>query len=446
MLNEKLEKYINSNYYPFHVPGHKRNSKYLNKSIPYNRDITEIVGFDNLNNPQDLFLDMQEALAEIFSSNEAIISTNGSTSGILSSIRTLTKNKKKILIGRNCHKSVYNAIELFDLDADFIKTKTNEYGIVCDIDYEDFEHKIIKNDYSLVLITSPSYEGYIINLNKIHELCKINNTFLVCDMAHGAHIHLFQEYKKLFSYDLAITSLHKNLSALTPSSLVLINNKKIDTDELKRNMAIFQTSSPSYLVLQSIDDMIENHEKFQNLKSRLKNKLYDFYSLKLDKLEFVNDSNKDFTKIVISTLDTNISGYQLQNMLLLEKIEIEMAQSNHVVLVSTIFDKKSSFKRLKEALEKIDKEIEKKYSDIYFYNIIPIKKMKISEAFNKDRKKVSLQEAKDKISGQFVYSYPPGIPLIAPGELITSSIINQISYLKSKDTSLSLDDGILVIY
>lgn len=301
MLNENLDEYLNKNYYPFHMPGHKRNDFLLNKNLPYKRDITEIENFDNLNDPKDIFVWMENNLANIYKVKDAIISTNGSTSGILASIRSLCKKHKKILISRSSHKSVYNSIEIFNLECDFIDLKIDSNGLIVDIDYNDLINKLNNNLYDCILITSPSYEGYIIDLKKVHKICKKYNTFLIVDMAHGSHIHLYENYEKFFSYDLAITSFHKNLSALTPAACVLIENNNIDIKEVRRNMAIFQTSSPSYIISQSIDDMIHSYPKFNYLKINLDSYLENFYKIKLKKLKLIDCERKDRTKILIST-------------------------------------------------------------------------------------------------------------------------------------------------
>ncbi|MGO3017813.1 MAG: aminotransferase class V-fold PLP-dependent enzyme [Anaerococcus sp.] len=439
MLNEKLENYLNDNYYPFHMPGHKRNKDFLNKKLPYDRDITEISGFDNLNDPKSLFVYMEDSLANIYNIKEAIISTNGSTCGILASIRSLSKKYKKILISRSSHKSIFNAIELFNLDVDYIKNIVNDNGIVYDIDYKDLSDKLSKNSYDLVILTSPTYEGFLIDLKKVQSLCKKNKTLLVLDMAHGSHINLYEEYKNYFSFDLAITSLHKNLSALTPASCILVNNEEIDTKEIRRNMAIFQTSSPSYLISQSIDDMIYSYPKFTILKENLDINLERLYSIGLKNLRFINSEKKDRTKIIISTKDSNVNGYELQKLLLNRKIEVEMAQASYVLLISTIFDRKEGFELLKKALIDIDKTLKKNKTIFEFKNIIPEIKMNISDAINSEKTLETISNLEGKISAQYIYSYPPGIPLIAPGEIFSKDIIKQIKYLYNIGANLSFD-------
>lgn len=445
MLNEKLDAYLNDGYYPFHMPGHKRNKEFLNKNLPYDRDLTEIEGFDNLNDPKSIFVFMEEALADIYEAKEAIISTNGSTASILSTIRSLAKVNKRILISRFSHKSVYNAIELFDLDVDYIKTKVSNQGLIVDIDLDDLEEKLSTGSYDFLMLTSPTYEGYLLDLKTIHRISKKYKTPLVIDMAHGSHIKLYDDYKKYFSYDLAITSLHKNLSALTPASCILINNDKLDSKELRRNMAIFQTSSPSYLVCQSIDDMISSYPKFPILKENLDINLDLLYKLNLKNLKFINDEKKDKTKILISTSQTNISGYELQEMLLQRKIEIEMAQATYVLLIASIFDKKEGFDLLKNALVEIDPKLKPSNISFDFSNKLPQRKIKISMAIKAPKTLEDIIKLEGKVCGQYIYSYPPGIPLIVPGEIFSSDLIKEINYLNSLGANLSINDGKVLI-
>lgn len=441
MLNQKLDEYLKEDYYPFHMPGAKR-SNLLSKDLPYKRDLTEIPGFDNLNDPKDIFVDMEKNLSDIYKVKDAVISTNGSTCGILSTIRSLTYKNKNILVERSCHKSIYNAIELNNLSADYIKVILDDNGAIIDIDFDDLEKKLSENDYGALVITSPSYEGFYLDLEKIYNLTKKNDTPLVVDMAHGSHSILQDKYKTYF--DIAITSFHKNLSALTPSSAVLINDEKY-SEQIRRNMAIFQSSSPSYVILQSIDEMLDNFNKFYEMYTNLDENLDSIYKLKLNNLKIIDSSNKDRSKILISTINTNINGNKLENLLRTYKIEIEMSYPTYALLISTIFDTKEGFDRLKNALVDIDKSLKKLDNKFNFYYKIPKNFMKISETINKDKIYIDINQAKNKICGQFVYAYPPGIPLLTPGELIDEEIISNINHLTNNNIKLNIGKSLAVI-
>ncbi|WP_243343077.1 aminotransferase class I/II-fold pyridoxal phosphate-dependent enzyme [Anaerococcus sp. AGMB09787] len=435
MLKEKLDQYLKENYYPFHMPGNKR-SELLDQRLGYGRDLTEIEGFDNLNDPKDLFIAMQNKLAEIYRVKEALITTNGSTSGILSSIRAMTKDNKNILVQRSAHKSVYNAIELYDLDADYLEVRLDEVNAVKDINYQKLEKILAEKDYGSLVVTSPSYEGYILDLDRIYDLCQKYKTKLLVDLAHGSHLLLNKLYTN--SFDVAVTSFHKNLSSLTPSAGLLINDRGL-FDEIKRNLAIFQTSSPSYLILQSIDEMIENFGKFYDLYEKLDNKLNKIYGLELKNLKIIDYDKKDRSKILISTKDTTISGKILRRLLRDRKIEVEMAYPEYALLIATIFDINEGFDRLSQALVEIDKEINKKEFPRQVSINIPKKKMKIYEAVSSNKEKTPLDEALGKISSQYVYAYPPGIPLLVPGEVIDREVLSTISYFRTNDFDLNID-------
>ena len=436
MLNDKLDLYLKEGYYPFHMPGSKR-SKVLRSDLPYKRDLTEIYGFDNLNDPEDIFVSMENKLAQIYEVKEAIISTNGSTCGILSTIRALCKDNKNILIQRSSHKSVYNACELNSLSVSYINIVTDNQLAIKDIDCEDLKEKLKEKNYQALVLTSPSYEGYILDLNKIYKLCRENKTKLILDMAHGSHLPLTNLYDN--SFDVAITSFHKNLSALTPSAAVLINDMEY-FDEIKRNMAIFQTSSPSYVILQSIDEMIGRFERFDSLYKELEDNIEDLYKLKLDNLELIDDPRKDRTKLLITTRNTNISGSDLEKLLREDKIEIEMSYPDYALLISTIFDTKEGFYRLKKSLRRIDGLLKEENKSYRLDLPIPQKKLEIYEAINYKKKNIKLENSLEQIAAEFVYAYPPGSPIIAPGEIIDADILSTFHYMLDNNIHLNIKD------
>lgn len=490
MLNKKLDEYLKEDFIPFHMPSHKRNTTILNKNLGYKRDITEIEGFDNLNDPRGILKDLETNIAKIYHAEDSIISVNGSTCGILSVIRALTRSNNNIIIQRNSHKSVYNAIELFNLKADYIMPKLNKDGIAYDIDYDDLSYKLDNNVYSLLVLESPNYEGYILDLPRIKEIVK-DRALIVLDSAHGSHLILDYRYKDYKYYDIAVISFHKNLSALTPGAAILINKDRYSSI-IRHNMSMLQTSSPSYLVIESIDEMISNFTKFYDMYKSLYHNLDDLYNFKLNNLRFINDKKKDYTKIVISTKDRNITGFKLKKLLYDRKIEIEMASYNYVILISSIFDTKKSFNMLKRALYDIDNfleqdklisvnditkykisqdtdsfhykdksilDIEDKFvsdTDISFdnklntpilsYNI-PKKVYDISVSLTKRSKFIDYRKSEGMVSKRYIYLYPPGIPLLAPGELIDRDIIDTITIMLKEGAALSIKDKMIeVIY
>ena len=441
MLNKIIDDYLKENYYPFHMPGHKR-SKLLNSKIGYGRDFTEIDGFDNLNDPKEVFVEMEKKIAQIYNVKDAIISTNGSTSGILATIRAVTSENKNILIERSSHKAVYNACLINELNVDYLTVMTNEIGAIVNILYDELEDKLKSKKYACLVITSPSYEGYILDTERIYNLCKKYKTKLILDMAHGSHLFLTGEYRKTF--DIAITSFHKNLPALTPAAALLINDDKI-SDKLRFAMSIFQTSSPSYLVLQSIDYILENINELRTLNKNLQRNLCDLYKLNLENLSLIDSKNKDKSKILISTKNTNINGKKLAQLLKKEKIEVEMAYPSYALLIATLFDTDEGFNLLKKALVKIDKEIISMDNNYNFTYKSPQKIYEIYLAMIKKSDLVPLEKSKGKIAADFTYAYPPGIPILAPGELISEEILENINNLTQNNININLYQNLISV-
>lgn len=438
MLIKKIDEYLNENTYPFHMPGHKR-TKLLKNDLAYGRDFTEIEGLDNLNDPKEIFVEMEKAIAKNYQVKDAIISTNGSTNGILAAIRSLSKNNNNLLIQRSSHKAVYNAALINKCKVEYIDIITDEVSAVAGIDYNILENKLKSKSHGAVVVTSPSYEGYILDLEKIYGICQKYETKLFVDLAHGSHLYLNDLYKNCF--DLAVTSFHKNLSALTPSAALLVNDESL-IGSLRENMAIFQSSSPSYLILQSIDEMIENFDKFYGMMDNLNKNLDELYDLDLKNLKLINHKDKDRSKILISCKNTNISGVELQEILRKNKIEIEMAYPSYALLIASIFDSKEAFVYLKEALMKIDKALLKADNSYKFTYPKPIKKYELFEAYEKEKSKMKLNRALNHISGEFVYAYPPGIPIITPGEILDKNILASLNFMKSKGLTINIEDDI----
>ncbi|WP_299032528.1 aminotransferase class V-fold PLP-dependent enzyme [uncultured Anaerococcus sp.] len=436
MLNKIIDQYLKENTYPFHMPGHKR-SKFLNPDLGYGRDFTEIDGLDNLNDPKEVFVEMEKKIAQIYTVKEAIISTNGSTSGILAAIRTISKNNKNILIQRSSHKAVYNACLINKLKVDYLGVRTNDLGAIVDIYYEDLEDKLKSKSYSSLVITSPSYEGYILDLEKIYDMCKKYKTKLILDMAHGSHLFIEGLYKNTF--DMAITSFHKNLPALTPGAAVLVNDETLVKD-LRFSMAIFQTSSPSYLILQSIDYILENLGEMEILNKNLSENLDDLYRLNLKNLELIDCKNKDRSKILISTKNTNINGKSLGILLKNEKIEIEMSYPSYALLIASLYDTDYGFDTLKKALIKIDLGLEASHNLFNFTYTNPKKIYEIYEAMDKDSELIAIDKTEGKIAAGFTYAYPPGIPILAPGELIEKKVLENIGNLLRNNININLNN------
>ncbi|MBR3150013.1 MAG: amino acid decarboxylase [Eubacterium sp.] len=427
-LNDKLKK-LDS--YPFHMPGHKRNGRFGIAGAEI--DITEIKGFDNLHSAKGVLLDIENRLSSHYKSEKSFMLVGGSTVGILSAIHTLCSSGDKIIIARNCHKSVFNACSLLRLRVVYVEP---EYDGKCGY-YKEVTQQALDtvirahNDASAVVITSPTYEGMLSNIS-----CKLP---LIVDAAHGAHLGIkpFPDYPK---GDIVISSLHKTLPALTMTAVANIYNDKY-TAKFKRYLDIFETSSPSYVLMNSVDictQYLENcAEDFDAYYSRLT----ALRKMGLMWLEIRHSD--DIGKLVISTADASINAQDLAQALRERyAIEVEAALSEHVILMTSPADTDEAFARLKAALCQIDSECDKKSFRRRFRKP-PCPADAVTIFFEDCGDMTEIENAVGKRACEFVYAYPPDIPLLIPNEIISAEMSEYISGLINSNVNVESDSGLL---
>lgn len=454
-LYDTLVTYSESDFYPYHMPGHKRRKNMGAASDFFKLDITEIDGFDNLHQAEGIICRAQERAAELYGADETFFLINGSTCGILAAILSATDRDDTILIARNCHRSVYHAAYLQELKLRYIYPgQIEEYDI-----HDAISPEAVKNaldDYpecKAVVITSPTYEGIISDITKIAGIVHEKGKILIVDEAHGAHLGLnknMPENAVRQGADLVIHSLHKTLPSMTQTALLHTKNNYVNQAKLCRYLGIFQSSSPSYVMMAAMDSCIsylkENAaDAFEKL-----NRCYDAFISWMQVCRHIHiaapeslergkycAASWDICKLVISVKRTSISGQMLYNILRDEfHIQMEMASASYVLAIMTIADDIEAWKRLADALIKIDGRIDVGTG----IDIIPDAKthrptaaMTIAEALNvvyADPQAVLLKQANGKISGDFINLYPPGIPILVPGEIIDEEVIEQLQYSK----------------
>lgn len=478
-LYEKLISYADSDYYGFHMPGHKRNKAITGAGLPYEIDITEIDGFDDLHHANGILKRAQERAAKVFHGEETCFLINGSTVGILSAILGCTQRGDKILMARNCHKSVYHAVYMNELEAIYVypqayslsgncekQIEYKEYDINGEIKPEEVEDILKKNEVfsgnnkiKAIVITSPTYDGVVSDVKKIAKLAHSYDIPLIVDEAHGAHFGFhpyFPENSNKKEADVVIHSIHKTLPSLTQTALIHMNGVIADRERIKKYLHILQTSSPSYVLMAGIDtciDLLDSEEKdhlFENYAAMLKECREKLKKMRY--LRLVETENFDFSKIVISVKGTKYSGRQLYKKLLEEyHLQMEMAAGSYVLAMTSIGDTKEGFERLVQALYEIDKEIgylykvdrnkgekEDRKDDMYriksfnkqssglprleqIYSCAEIERIEKMDVENVNV--LSWDHAVGKISTEYAYIYPPGIPLIVPGERISEEVI-----------------------
>ena len=476
MLYKKLVEYSTSGVYPMHMPGHKRAIDKSAARLPYDIDITEINGFDNLQNPRGLLLETAELAASLYGSDKAFLLVGGSSVGILAAIGAHVPRGGKLLISRNSHISVHNAIALFGLHPVYIDPDVDETtGIPISIPPDSIRTAIAKEpDVKAVVITSPTYEGFISDIKTIADIAHNNDIPLIVDSAHGAHLGFSPDFPPdavSSGADVVVMSLHKTLPALTQCALLHIRGARANKREITRLLSVFQTTSPSYVLMASIDRCLHFIASGKDTLFREYSKKLNRFGSAISHLKHINvtgysaDSlpshtfSFDRSKLIIAfksaakqmnhspqhicgelnlkRLNTKaLSGIQLAEVLRNKyKIEVEAASANYALAMTSICDSEDSLKRLADALCTIDKEIDVGFCDTEVYSpaLLSLQAPPMltlpCNALAMPGHEVALEAALGLMSLEYVWAYPPGIPLIVPGEEITAEFISHLDFL-----------------
>lgn len=455
-LDRKLTEYRKTDVYPFHMPGHKRQA--IECENPYEIDITEISGFDNLHQAEGILKEAQERASELYGAKKSYYLINGSTCGILAAICACTRKQDKILMARNCHKAVYHAVFLNELQVEYLYPEVNAYGIQEQITPEQVEKAFYKNqDVSALVLTSPTYEGVVSDIEKIAEIAHRHHVPLIVDEAHGAHFGLSPEVPEEAGKkgaDIVVMSLHKTLPSFTQTALLHLFSERISSERVEKYLGIFETSSPSYLLMAGMERCIRMmREKKDILFSEYKEKLDRFYHA-TEELQVLHvlkrrDFNGqcydwDFSKIMIYSHDKAYTGAMLQKELLENyHLEMEMVSAEYVLAMTSVMDTEAGFHRLEMALREIDTRLlekkkrkaqtmQEKEESLGQRHLVssmyqPLKReMQIAQAEQLNAKEVSFSDAVGQISAEYVYLYPPGIPVVVPGEVLEEELLRKI--------------------
>lgn len=484
-LLERLTEYAGSDAYPFHMPGHKRRE--ITDGIPggfpdpYGIDITEIDGFDNLHHAEGILKDAMDEAAAIYGTDRSWYLVNGSTCGILSAVFATTENGGKILTARNCHKAVYHAICLNRLEAEYLyPEEITEFGINGGIRAEDVRKALEKDamrcagnsgdvrgkitKIQAVLITSPTYEGVVSDIRVIADVAHEYGIPLIVDEAHGAHLeyadqcHSFPKSALEYGADIVIQSLHKTLPCFTQTAILHVKGKLVDQDRISRYLSMFQTSSPSYLFMAGMERCIRYMDgdgrnemiRYEKRLERFMERMEGLQVLEVLDREICGKyrtvAGWDPSKIVVSTMRAeDFHGEELAETLRRKyHLEMEMTAPEYVIAMTSLMDTEEGFERLGTALLEIDGALrrrtesgrkEKAASEtpegLESKVSHPVRRMLICEAMDADTERTAFQDTVGKVSAEFVYLYPPGIPIIAPGEVFTDAIVEKIMAYKA---------------
>lgn len=437
-LLDSLKTYADSDCLPMHMPGHKRRMGEMGN--PFFIDITEIDGFDDLHNAKGILKEAQQRAANVYHSEETHYLINGSTAGVLSAVSALVSFGGKILLARNSHKSAYHAALLRGLKIHYLYPQSIEkWGINGEILPSDVDNILQKEpDIEAVMLTSPTYDGVVSEVREIAKIAHHYGVPLIVDAAHGAHFPFssyFPEDAVSAGADVVIHSLHKTLPSLTQTAILHLNGNRIDKEKIRNYLSIYQTSSPSYVLMASIDTCIkwaaEHRDAFESFCKRLDGLLDSLR--KMHSLTLIEVPRMDATKVLISVQGLSINGLELAKILRTTyHIEVEMACSSYLCAITTVADREEDLHRLQTALLSIDKSLSKtktkaKKPVLKTESVLPAKSVcTLLEANEAEKELCPLSDAKGRISGDFVTLYPPGIPLLAPGEMISKEMILRI--------------------
>lgn len=484
-LLERLTEYVGSDAYPFHMPGHKRRE--IPDGIPggfpdpYGIDITEIDGFDNLHHAEGILKDAMETVAAIYGADRSWYLVNGSTCGILSAVFAATENGGKILTARNCHKAVYHAICLNRLEAEYLyPEEITEFRINGGIRAEDVRKALEKDamrcagnsgdvrgkitKIQAVLITSPTYEGVVSDIRAIADAAHEYGIPLIVDEAHGAHLeyadqcHSFPKSALEYGADIVIQSLHKTLPCFTQTAILHVKGKLVDQDRISRYLSMFQTSSPSYLFMAGMERCIRYMDgdgrnemiRYEKRLERFMERMEGLQVLEVLDREICGKyrtvAGWDPSKIVVSTMRAeDFHGEELAETLRRKyHLEMEMTAPEYVIAMTSLMDTEEGFERLGTALLEIDGVLRRRMESgrkekaasetpegLESKLSHPVRRMLICEAMDADTERTAFQDTVGKVSAEFVYLYPPGIPIIAPGEVFTDAIVEKIMAYKA---------------
>lgn len=463
-LISRLKENRDNGNYPFHMPGHKRRlaGDPLFEEV-YALDITETEGFDNLHNAKGIIKEAEEKAAGCFGADETHFLVNGSTGGILAAITASVSDKDDVIIAANCHRSVYNAVMLSGARPYIITPEEETHFEI----YGGIEEETVRDAFShvnakAVVITSPTYEGITSNIGSIAKCCHENNAVLIVDAAHGAHFAFsgaFPEDAVTSGADVVVTSVHKTLPAMTQTALIHISEKCSVKDRIRRMLTVFQTSSPSYILMASIDSMTELlNAQGDKLFGEYAKRLEAFYErsknfehldlLSKEKLTAAGSADHDRSKIVVRDTTQTFTGKQLSDLLRSRHgIVAEMAGPSYAILMTAVADTDKGFERLYNALSDIDSLIKcdrPKEDTNHSAGRSAGGRMLTTDmrsAMFADAKTVPIDQAEGRIARDLVTVYPPGIPVTVPGDVITHEAVRKLIEAKNKGLGITGLEG-----
>ncbi len=458
-IYDALQKFKRMRIVPFDVPGHKRGrgnielTDFLGQQC-MDVDVNSMKPLDNLCHPVSVIKEAEEIAAEAFGAANAFFMVGGTTSAVQSMIMYACKGGDKIILPRNVHRSAINALILCDAVPVYVNPDVNnQLGIALGMSIEQVEKAIEENpDAKAILVNNPTYYGICSDLRRITELAHSKGMLVLVDEAHGTHFYFgdnFPVTAMAAGADIASVSMHKSGGSLTQSSFLLMG-ERVNSDYMRQVINLTQTTSASYLLLSSLDISrrklaLQGREIFSRTVELAQyareeiNAIGGYYAYSKELVNGSSIYDFDVSKLSIFTLPIGLAGIEVYDLLRDEyDIQIEFGDIGNILAYISVGDRIRDIERLISALAEIKRRFGKSGADMLTQEYInPIVAETPRKAFYADKISLPLDEAVGRVCSEFVMCYPPGIPILAPGELITDEIIRYIKYAKKKGCSMT---------
>ena len=453
-LQEALENHRLERMAHFDVPGHKggRGNKELKHFLGETTlkiDVNSMKPLDNLCHPVSVIKEAQELAADAFGAKEAFFIVNGTTAAVQAMIMSTCQRGDKVIMPRNVHRSAINALVVCGALPVYIDPGTNrQLGIPLGMSVKDVEQAILHNpDAKAVMVNNPTYYGICSDLKKIVELAHKADMMVLVDEAHGTHFYFGEDMPvsaMAAGADMAAVSMHKTGGSLTQSSILLCG-PAMNADYVRQVINLTQTTSGSYLLMSSLDiarknlslngkEMFQKTVEFAEYAREEINKLGGYYAFAEELENGDTIFAFDRTKLSVHTCNIGLAGIEVYDLLRDDYgIQIEFGDIGNILAIVSAGDRNLEIERLISALSEIKRLHQKNRTGMFDHEYInPKVVMAPQEAFYSEKKMLPIEKSEDMVCGEFVMCYPPGIPILAPGELITSEIIHYIVYAKEK--------------
>ncbi len=458
-IHEALEKFRKKRVVPFDVPGHKRGrgnkelKDFLGETC-VGIDVNSMKPLDNLCHPVSVIKEAEQLAAEAFGAAHAFLMVGGTTSAVQSMVLAVCKRGDKIILPRNVHRSVINAMVLCGAVPVYVNPDVDQkLGIALGMKVSQVEEAIKENpDAVAIFVNNPTYYGICSDIRSIVKLAHDNDMYVLADEAHGTHFY-FGENLPIDAIsagaDMAAVSMHKSGGSLTQSSILLIG-KEMHEGYVRQIINLTQTTSASYLLLSSLDISRRNlalrgkeiFAQVMDLAEYARKEISNiggYYAYSSDMINHDSIYDFDKTKLSIYTLDIGLAGIEVYDKLRDEyDIQIEFGDMGNILAYLSIGDRRQDIERLASSLAEIKRLNSRGKEGLMPHEYIsPELAVSPQAAFYADKEQLDLQETSGRICSEFLMCYPPGIPILAPGEMITDRILDYIIYAKEKGCSIT---------